>query len=183
MNFKNCKYVLGIDPSGSFHEGKGTTGYCLYNKETHRVVATGYIKAANYLTDAAYWQAHLDLIDGYTNHHKDVIISMEDYRLYAKQTNSQINSSFETIQLIGIIKMYCYTKDIPLCMRMAVVAKKRFTNEILLHKGYIKKDGRSYVLAGKSLSKTPLYEHELDAIRHAVYCGYFDKEDNCLWRR
>lgn len=182
MNFETCRYVLGIDPSGSFLEGRGTTGYCVYDKKNNKVIKTGVICAKDYNKDVEYWGAHLELIDGYVNHYKNIIVSMEDYRLYSSKVNTQINSTCETIQLIGIIKMYCFENDILLSMRMAVTAKTRFPDEILVHKGIIKKDKSHYFLR-KSKNCKPLLEHERDSIRHAVYCAYFDKEENCLWKR
>ena len=32
------KYVLAFDPSGSFYEGKGTTGWCIMDTKTKEVL-------------------------------------------------------------------------------------------------------------------------------------------------
>ena len=39
MNLNNARYVLALDPSGSYYEGKGHTGWCLLDQETNKIVA------------------------------------------------------------------------------------------------------------------------------------------------
>ena len=43
---KKYKYTLGIDPSGAYKEGKGTTGWCLLNNKNNKLTAVGTIKAS-----------------------------------------------------------------------------------------------------------------------------------------
>ena len=40
---KKYNYVLALDPSGNFHEGKGTTGYCLLDANENKIIEYGYI--------------------------------------------------------------------------------------------------------------------------------------------
>ena len=32
------KYIIAIDPSGNFEEGKGTTGCCLFSAEQKQII-------------------------------------------------------------------------------------------------------------------------------------------------
>ena len=41
------KYILALDPSGNFSEGKGITGWCLMN-DKGELIETGVIKATTY---------------------------------------------------------------------------------------------------------------------------------------
>ncbi len=171
---KKYKYILGIDPSGSYNEGKGTTGWCILDNnnkvlETNTLIA-GYFKSAN-----AYWQAHINLIDAMrTKYGPSLALSVEDYLLYESRAQAQVNSHMETVQLIGIIKHHCYVNNLPLYMRPAVAVKKRWSDAILAHKGILLKSGRRYVLPETYL---PTCEHQRDAIRHAVHCNMFEIEE------
>ena len=40
----NSRYVLALDPSGAYKEGKGTTGWCLFDNETKQIA-----KVADYV--------------------------------------------------------------------------------------------------------------------------------------
>lgn len=167
-------YVLGIDPSGSFIEGKGTTGWCLFNRKLNKVTRCGSISATQYKTQEAYWIAHKCLIERYIEYTKNnMAVSVEDYRLYSNSARSQINSTLETSQLIGVIKVLCYIRGIKLYMRMAVAVKKRWADSILCHNNYIYKIGTAYFTECKS---EHLCDHERDAIRHAVHCAMFELE-------
>ena len=59
------RYILAFDPSGNFKEGKGITGWCLLDTETKKVAKFGYISAAMYPHQQAYWDAHITLIDSF----------------------------------------------------------------------------------------------------------------------
>ena len=105
----NSRYVLAMDPSGAYKEGLGTTGWCLLDNETGKVVKFGYIYAGNFSCQFQYWDAHIKLIDGLAGYHPDVVI--EDYLLYGERAEAQINSRLETPQLLGIIKYETYRKQ------------------------------------------------------------------------
>lgn len=175
---KNLKtrYVLGIDPSGSYKEGKGITGWNVFDRETDSVIMCGEIKAVDYPTQEEYWLAHNCLIGSVYTCYGDAgcVISMEDYILYASNARNQINSGMETCQLIGVIKVLCFASDIPLRMRTASIVKHRWTDEILCHKEYIFKNGDSYYTAcyPKLLSV-----HIRDSIRHSVHCATFELKE------
>ena len=52
------RYVLGIDPSGNFFEGKGTTGWCVFDIVKDKVVECGSLYASRAKSQEAYWWAH-----------------------------------------------------------------------------------------------------------------------------
>lgn len=167
------RYILGIDPSGNFNEGKGTTGWCLLDGKTKKILEIGSSSAKSYNSQMEYWEAHIALINLIVNIYTDVIISIEDYLLYANESASQINSKMETPQLLGVIKFHCYMSGIPLYIRKAAAVKKRWADHILKYEGYISKQkGHWYC----SASKYALCDHERDAIRHAVHCNEFENK-------
>lgn len=171
------KYTLGIDPSGAFKEGKGTTGWCILDNNTNKVLQAGTIAAKEYASDMLYWQEHLNHIAKMKKQYKNLAISIEDYVLYKAQAMAQVNSQLETVQLLGIIKLYCYKNNIKVFIRPAVAVKKRWSDDILVYKNIITKVGTRYMLAGK---KQTVCEHERDAIRHAMHFNTFEnKEDVC----
>lgn len=172
----NYKFILGLDPSGNFYEGKGTTGWCIFNACDKKLIKAGSISAKTFKTQEAYWFAHLDLI-ATTNkkYKKKLIVVMEDYMLYASKAKDQINSRMETSKLIGVIQLNCYADGIPYVMQTASEVKKRWANNILHYKGYIKEYKRGYTIPN---TKEKIDRHCLDSIRHAVHYATFknDKE-------
>lgn len=171
------KFILGLDPSGNFYEGKGTTGWCVFNTTDNKIIKAGSISAKDFKSQEEYWFAHIDLItDMLKKRKKKLIVVMEDYMLYANKAKSQVNSRMETSKLIGVIQLHCYSKDIPYVMQTASEVKKRWTNNILHYKGYIKKYKKGYVIPG---TKTKIDRHCLDSIRHAVhYATFKNKEES-----
>ena len=171
---KKYRYTMGIDPSGAFKEGKGTTGWCILNNDTNRLVRVGTISAKNYASDLDYWDAHVARIKWANKQYKNLAISIEDYILYKSSAMSQVNSQLETVQLIGIIKYYCYVSDLKVFIRPAVAVKKRWSDDILLFKGIITKIGARYAMPE---SNQTICEHERDSIRHAVHFNVFENEE------
>ena len=53
------KYIIALDPSGNFEEGKGTTGCCLFSAEKKDIISTWNIRASKYKSKEEYWNAHL----------------------------------------------------------------------------------------------------------------------------
>lgn len=150
--------VLAIDPSGNFTEGKGTTGWSLLD-ESCNIIACGQIRAVDFNSKTYYWKAIVSLIEKLSPDH----IVMEDFLLYAHKSNTQINSRFETVKLIGIIE-FTFEGIIPITLQRAVDVKKRWADDILTHKGYITKKNRHFYAAGVLVS-----EHIRDSIRHGVH--------------
>jgi Holliday junction resolvasome RuvABC endonuclease subunit len=169
----SIRYVLGIDPSGNFIEGKGTTGWCVFDTKRNRIAHIGSIQASQSKSQEAYWHANIEMIKTMVDRYRmeGIVLSVEDYVLYAGKARSQINSAMETSQLIGIIKMLCFYKGIPLYMRTASQVMRRWTDTILEHKSYIYKVGGSWYTECR---QHVLCEHERDAMRHAIHCAYFE---------
>lgn len=169
------KFILALDPSGAYFEGKGTTGWCVYNCDMNCISLAGFLEAKRYETRLGYWDAHLNLLQKYYKRYGDKLhIVIEDYRLYANRADSQINSRMETCKLIGILQYYCELHDISYNMQLAVEVKNRWTNEILLHKRLIVQSGKKLALPDK---KTEINKHACDAIRHAVHYASFKNKE------
>ncbi len=167
--------LLALDPSGSFNEGKGTTGFCFCDADTKQIIHADSISAAVYCKQEEYWEACLNLILHYSKQCKgNFIVVMEDYMLYADRCESQINSRMETPKLIGVIQYMCYQHNIPLRMQTASEVKQRWHNGILIHEGILEKRGKKLYVNDKEIDK-----HTIDAIRHAVHYSTFKrKKDN-----
>lgn len=169
------KFIIGIDPSGAFYEGKGTTGYSVFHAPDNRFIELGTIQASGQVCAEAYWDKHLKLLERLIfsergkrkNKPNKTIVVIEDYFLYAEKATSQINSRMETSKLIGILQHWCYKNNIPYYMEPAGVVKKRWADEILHHKGYLKKKGQRYEVC----------EHTRDSMRHAIHFATFKNGD------
>lgn len=176
------RYILGIDPSGNYNEGKGTTGWCLLDSESGKIAKFGYIKASDYDNQYAYWDAHIQLIEGLAGYQPEIIL--EDYQLYAHRATDQINSKLETPRLIGVIEYECWIRSIPVYKELAAAVKTRWAEPILEHKGYLKKKGLKWCISqkdGKTLIEVP--DHVRDALKHAVHRYTFRKETKYGSRR
>lgn len=158
----NSRYILALDPSGAYKEGYGTTGWCLIDQDTKKVMKFGYIHAKNYSCQFQYWDAHIKLIDSLAGFHPDIV--MEDYLLYGARANAQINSRLETPQLIGIIKYEAYKRGLFVYIQTALEVKIRWNDDVLVHKGIIQKDGRVY-----KIGPTIVSDHIRDSIRHGMH--------------
>lgn len=167
------KFIIGLDPSGAYWEGKGTTGYSLFNADDNTFIELGEIQARGQVNAEAYWHKHILLLESliYTkkgNRQNNIIVIIEDYLLYAEKAQNQINSRMETCQLIGIIKDWCFMHNIPYIMQTAGLVKKRWTDEILHFKGWLKKtSGGRYEVSG----------HTRDSMRHVVHYATFKNKE------
>lgn len=162
-------FVIGVDPSGSFKEGKGTTGIVILDPDGNLIEHT-IVDAKDWESQTEYWNAILEYLKARVKQLKEVVLSVEDYVLYASSAKAQINSEMETSKLIGAITMLAYYLGIPLYTRSASQVMNRWTNDILEFKGYIKKKGRTYTdVKGEQIN-----HHCLDALRHAVHCYNFE---------
>lgn len=168
---KNLTHILSLDPSGSFYEGKGVTGWCLLDAQTCQPITCGSIEALDYVCMEAYWDAHLKLIEHYAD--LNPVIVIEDYLLYANKAQEQTNSRMETPKLIGTLQHYLWQHRIPYYMQTASEAKTRWPDKVLVHKGIIVPYGRGYKLGcGDGVR---INRHCKDAIRHALHYAYFGK--------
>lgn len=164
-----CNYILAIDPSGNFHEGKGTTGYCILDVQNDLIRAVGNISASKYDNEYDFWKAHIDLIDFYCKKYKKLGVVIEDYVLYKNKAINQTNSRMETPKLIGLLQYHLHFKEISFKMQLAAEVKNRWTDEILVFKTYLNKKSNRYCLPNNEL----VNRHEKDAIRHAIHYKTF----------
>lgn len=173
---KHYRYTIGLDPSGAFKEGKGTTGWCVLDNKTNTVLQVGTISAKQYETYHAYWDAHIQLLRNLTKQYGfSIVLSMEDYVLYKSHALAQVNSQLETVQLIGIIKHHCFSYALDYFIRPAVAVKTRWADNILVHKGIIVKLNKHYIVPANPTKI--LCDHERDAIRHAVHFSTFENKE------
>ena len=161
------KYILAFDPSGNFHEGKGTTGWVVMDHREN-LLARGYISAKQYRCPEEYWQAHLDLIDKYHNiYTNNLIIVMEDYVLYRDKSSDQTNSKMETCRLLGLMQWRCWVLKQPYTLQLAASVKVRWSDELLYRERIIRRDGRNIIHNKSGLSLGLI--HTRDAFRHAIH--------------
>jgi len=166
--------IVALDPSGNFTEGNGTTGICeLEGKESIvRDIHAGHYKSAE-----AYWEAHIEYLDdflAYTQRYQESMeVVMEGYRLYGHKSDTQVNSTLETPQLIGVIRYWCYVNNVPLKIQFAVEVKNRWSDSVLEKKGIIEKvNGRRKLIS----SGQWLNNHKTDALRHALHYQRYGRE-------
>lgn len=159
------KVILAFDPSGAFNEGKGTTGWCLLQKESKEIIDIGAIAASDYPTDMQYFAANVDILRFFKNRYQqDLEVVIEDYVLYAKEAQSQTNSHMETCQLIGVLKYQAFLLDMPVHMQMAMQVVNRWGDPVLQAKG---------IISNGMLQGYPANPHEKDAFRHALHYATF----------
>lgn len=154
--------VLSLDVSGNFKEGKGTTGYCELVEGEPKYL--GELKAEDYISAEAYWQAHLNLISEFA---PDVLV-MEGYRLYnhkGQAASKQANSELETPQLIGVIKVLAFQNKIPLHIQFAHEVKSRWSEKVLVAKGILEERNGRYYFDGLQSTN----DHKRDALKHALH--------------
>lgn len=163
-------YVLGIDPSGNFVEGKGVTGFALL-APSGKPVTHFHVDANKYNSRNEYWTAILNRIIAVTNECDTLVLSVEDFVLYKTKASAQINSQMETSKLLGVIEYFAYEHNLPIKMRTASAVKSRWSNDILIHKGLLIPDGKH---GGFRCGDDTINHHSIDALRHAVHCHYFE---------
>lgn len=158
--------TLFFDPSGNFDEGKGTTGWAIY--ENGKLEEFGDIKASDFGDQEQYWQFHAQLIK-----YKEVNkVVLESYKLFSHKAQSQSWSAMETPQLIGFLRMFCWGKGIE-CDMQNPADKKRVADDQLVKLGVFEKKGNKHTCMGLSTNL-----HMRDAIRHGFYYYRFGRGKN-----
>jgi len=164
--------VLGVDPSGEFEKGKGTTGLAVVEVDGNKTALHYHsvIAASECNTRLHYWRAIYTAIRDIAKRYDIKEIVIEDYVLYGSSAKAQINSGMETSKLIGML-MYnlSYICEFKVHLNIAANVMNRWTNKILEHEGIISLEGtRAYDSEHKHINK-----HALDAIRHATHGAIF----------
>lgn len=170
----NYDYILALDPSGNFEEGKGTTGICGFLCKENCIDFSTEIHASAFESKEAYWQAHTNFIQSVVERLPNTVVIIEDFTLDPRRALQQSHSKMETPKLIGILQLYCKQNNIPYKMQRAVEVKNRWADHILEYKKYIIKKNRMHYLSNKD---RPISRHCKDAIRHAVhFATFYNKE-------
>jgi hypothetical protein len=131
--------LLSFDPSGNFHEGKGTTGWALF--EDGELADFGVIDSKKFENQMDYWWAHQKL----TQQLRPDICLIESYKLFEHKAKSQSWSAMETPQLIGAMMLYCYQWDVPVIFQDPQ-QKQGVNDERLVKLGYLEKKGNKVLL-------------------------------------
>ena len=163
------QYIVAIDPSGNFNEGKGTTGCCILEANTKTIIETKSISATKFITQFDYWRAVLSYIIKASLKYKSVGVVVEDFLLYKTKAENQINSKMETPKLIGVLEYFCTEREIPIILQPAHMVKNRWNNDILIHKGFIQPFKKGFITHSNKL----VDRHAIDAIRHAIHFATF----------
>lgn len=166
--------VLAIDPSGAYFEGKGHTGWALFEtdgEQQRNLLDFGCITADKYSSLPDYYHAVSNLIK------PGMIVVIEEFMLYATQAKSQINSRMETSKFLGYLQMYCYDHGNKVCMQTASEVKKRWADHILEHKGILQQSNGTVIKFWYALGRQT-NDHERDAIRHGMhFCTFKAKKE------
>ena len=159
--------VLVFDPSGNFgdKEGQGTTGWSVWNDG--ELTDFGRIDSKDFNSQESYWESHARLI--HRIHDRAILVVMESYKLFAHKANAQSWSTMDTPQLIGYLRMYCWSYRIPVQFQDPS-DKQRVTDPILVKMGIIEKRGQKHYCLNRST-----VIHERDAIRHGVFFHKYGK--------
>lgn len=159
---------IAFDPSGNFKEGRGTTGFTI--SIDGEPIKLGEIKASDYDSADQYWMAHVTLIQQEMPDH----VTVEGYKLYnhaGKEASMQANSELETPQLIGVLKHWCYSLDIPYNIQFASEVKTRWSEEVLHRLGILTKKGAFYYWKGQKTNT-----HKRDSLKHSLHFWRYKHE-------
>lgn len=173
---KHYETILALDPSGSYKEGKGTTGWCILN-DNNQILEQGAISATDYSTCQLYWKEHERLIKRFKKQYPNGVVVFEDYLLYANKAKQQINSRMETPQLLGILKYIMDIEHIPYVIQGAYEVKRRWSESILVWKGILVQRNRHYYICNVNNTYALVNQHTRDAIKHAVHFNTFKNKE------
>ena len=164
--------VIGVDPSGEFEKGKGTTGLAAVELKNGKasLLSHAFVSATDYATRFDYWKQVAATVSQLCDIYETRDIVIEDYVLYASAAKAQINSGMETSKMIGylLVELAC-VKDHKVFLNMAANVMNRWTNKILEHEGIIEMHGnRAYDKVNNHINP-----HAIDAVRHATHGVFF----------
>lgn len=156
-------WILSIDPSGNFTEGKGTTGWAMF--KDGKLDDFGEIKAEDQNSVELYWLAVIDLLD---RTDPDAVVC-ESFRLQPGKAPAQSWSHMETPQLIGALRIAAFEYNVKFVLQDPS-CKARIPDNVLVKMKIIeKRNGRHYAL------DRPTNDHIRDAIRHGVYYHFYGR--------
>ena len=105
------------------------------------------------------FESAVEELAGYISVNTPKVVSYEDYRVYAWESEKHKWAGLHTPQIIGAVRTLCVLEEIECVGRMAQAAKTFVTDEKLTAWGLYQRGMR----------------HSRDAIRHAVYHLVFGK--------
>lgn len=151
---------LALDISGnhaSANEGSGTTGVA-YRMDDELVLTE--VRSSDYDTAEAYWDAVIDLA---VDRQWDNVV-IEGYRLYnhaGQSARTQTNSTLQTSQLLGALRLALWRKKILYHIQYASEVKSRWADSILINKGILQE--------GNKFGGRRTNDHQRDALRHLMH--------------
>lgn len=153
------EYTLGIDPSGEYTQGKGTTGWCLIDSACNPI-EFGSIYARDFNSAEAYWKSvFTKMEDIYKTYKGEVHTVIEDYIIYPSKLNEHSLNRVETCRLLGYLQVSLDSTGRSFKLQKASIVKSRWSDEILKRKGILRPEHK-------------MNNHERDALRHAVHQHY-----------
>lgn len=153
--------VISIDPSGNWTEGKGTTGWALF--EDGKLKDFGNVKAKDFDSAEQYWWNVLVASGPRGMYFGKHTIVCESFRLQPGKAAAQSWSAMETPMLIGCLKMEAWEHGHRFILQDPS-CKARVPDNLLVQMGILEeRNGRYYALG------RPTNDHIRDAIRHGVY--------------
>ncbi len=175
-------WILSIDPSGNFKEGKGITGIVLakVDKEAKKIITmfTNTICAKDFETETDYYESISNGIKDLKKFHPtSSCVVIENFTLHKHKALYQSGSEMETVKLIGHLQEKAKRLEIPYYMQLAGVVKPAMLNKHLEQDGLIYKHNKSFWINPEMYGlHSPLTKHELDAVRHLNYFVWCNKE-------
>ncbi len=158
-------WYMAIDPSGSYNEGKGSTGIALMYGDDMTNLTSYDIKAKHFENRHDYWKeimSHPILLS------KNITVIIETF--VVRSNGFLVGKMPETSLFIGALVWELEKRNIPYVFQNPSQAKTRFKDENLgkyLTNYEIRKDKRGrnlYYLNDKQLN-----DHQRDAIKHLLY--------------
>lgn len=163
--------IIAIDPSGSFNEGKGHTGFAITDTRVD-FIQTFDAAAKDFPNRHEYWKWIISTVLAI----KPDIVVIESF--VVRSNGFLIGKMPETPMLIGALVWELEKRNIKYTFQSPSQAKTRFKDA---HLGrylpdYEIKDtarGRLYYLNGKLTN-----DHQRDAIKHLLYYKKYNKRED-----
>lgn len=161
--------ILAVDPSGSYQYGSGTTGWCLVEQETEKIIRLGQIKAKDFKTKDEYIEKHKELLE-----FKFDTLVIENFILYPSSASSLYNQELETSEIVGIMDSLAKSLNKKVVRQRALNIKSALKKpEILMNIANKKqKQLLAEMISGRiywTFDYKRISGHIVDSIRHAFY--------------
>ena len=168
--------ILGLDPSGTYKYGSGTTGYSVVSTHLNKIkiIEMETIRAKNFLTKEEYYKAHIELI----KKHKPNLIICENFILYAHSMRALSNQEMETSELIGYLEGKANEMNIEFIRQNAQLIKGLLTTKPDVFKNMVSESSGNKDLDYKinksgsllwTFKEKRVVSHSLDSLRHVIY--------------